>query len=92
MASYVVHVYKGYFVGSFASSRGDGLHVGYAQICTERPKKETPPRVLEQVRSVGAYEDPERAVRAAEHQARAIIDSLAPNWDPFTNPGWMISR
>ena len=90
--SYRVHAYKGYFVGSFCAEAGDGLHVGIAQICTERPNSSTDAQPLEQVRSVGAYPDREKALTAAQHQARAIIDSLTPNWDPFTAPGWMVSR
>jgi hypothetical protein len=90
--SYQVHAYKGYFVGSFCAEAGDGMHVGFAQICTVRPNSSADAQPLEQVRSVGAYADREKALTAAQHQARAIIDSLTPNWDPFTAPGWMISR
>jgi hypothetical protein len=90
--SYQIHVYKGYFVGSFCATDGDGMHVGIAQICSERPSDLQHARPLEQVRSTGAYPDPDKALNAAQHQARAIIDSLTPNWDPFTAPGWMVSR
>lgn len=89
---YLVHAYKGYFVGSFSAETGDGSHVGFAHICTERPSSSASAQPVEQVRSVGAYPDREKALNAAQHQARAVIDSLTPNWDPFTAPGWMISR
>jgi hypothetical protein len=91
-SSYQVHAYKGYFVGSFSAEAGDGMHVGIAQICTERPSSSSDAHPLEQVRSVGAYPSRDKALNAAQHQARAIIDSLTPNWDPFTAPGWMVSR
>lgn len=89
---YQVHVYKGLFVGSFCAEQGDGLHVGVAMICSERPSDIAHAKPLEQVRSTGAYPDRDKAITAAQHQARAVIDSLTPNWDPFTAPGWMISR
>lgn len=90
--SHHVHAYKGYFVVSFCADTGDGRMVGIAQICTERPTGSAGAKPVEQVRSVGAYADREQALKAAQHQARAIIDSLTPNWDPFTAPGWMVSR
>lgn len=88
----MVHAYKGYFVGSFCAQAGDGLHVGIALICTERPADPAHARPLEQVRSNAAYPDREKALNAAQREARAVIDSLTPNWDPFTAPGWMVSR
>ena len=90
--SYLVHAYKGYFVGSFSAENADGLHVGFAQICVERPSNGADAHPVEQVRSAGAYPDRDKALSAAQSQARAIIDSLTPNWDPFTAPGWMVSR
>ena len=66
--SYLVHAYKGYFVGSFCADTGDGLHVGIAQICTVRPNSSSDAQPLEQVRSVGAYPDREKALTAAQHQ------------------------
>ncbi|HUR90509.1 MAG TPA: hypothetical protein VMZ74_15600 [Ramlibacter sp.] len=91
-SSYHVHAYKGYFVGSFCAETGESLYVGFAQICTERPTGSADAQPLEQVRSIGAYPDRDKALNAAQHQARAIIDSLTPHWDPFTAPGWMVSR
>jgi hypothetical protein len=92
MEGYEVHAYKGYFVGSFTVAVGDGRYVGRAQICTHRPTSERGAKVVEEVQSVGAYPDADRALKAAQHQARQVIDSLTPNWDPFTNPGWLVSR
>ena len=92
MHGYIVHAYKGYFVGSFCASRPDGTYVGIAQICNERPDDSNDAHPVEQVRSLGAYDTPEKALNAAQHQARAVIDSLTPNWDPFTAPGWVVSR
>ena len=92
MDAYVVHAYKGYFVGSFCVPAGDGRWVGRAQICTHRPSSHAVAKPVETVQSVGAYPDGQRALKAAQHQARQVIDSLSPNWDPFTNPGWLISR
>lgn len=92
MAEYAVRAYKGYFIGSFALPSGDGRFMGRAQICVERPKNAQSAKPLEQVSSVGNYPDADKAVRAAEYQARTIIDSLGPNWAPFTAPGSLISR
>jgi hypothetical protein len=92
MHGYIVHAYKGYFVGSFCVTRPDGLFVGVAHICTDRPDDSESARPVEQVRSIGAYDSAGKAVNAAQHQARAIIDSLTPHWDPFTVPGWVVSR
>ncbi|HEY8050396.1 MAG TPA: hypothetical protein VIE63_14575 [Ramlibacter sp.] len=90
--SYQVHTYKGYFVGSFCAEAGDGQLVGIAQICVDRPSGAADAKPVEQVRSDGTYPDREKALTAAQHRAREIIDSLTPNWDPFTAPGWLISR
>jgi hypothetical protein len=92
MDAYEVHAYKGYFVGSFCVPVGDGRYIGRAQICTHRPSSGATARPVEEVQSVGAYPDANRALKAAQHQARQVIDSLTPNWDPFTNPGWLVSR
>ncbi len=92
MDGYEVHAYKGYFVGSFSTPVGDGRYVGRAQICTHRPRTSVTAKPVEEVQSVGAYPDANRALKAAQHQARQVIDSLTPNWDPFTNPGWLVSR
>jgi hypothetical protein len=92
MDEYEVHAYKGYFVGSYCVASGDGRFVGRAQICTHRPSSQARAKPVEQVQSVGAYPDAARALKAAQHQARQVIDSLTPNWDPFTNPGWLVSR
>jgi hypothetical protein len=92
MDAYEVHAYKGYFIGSFTLATGDGRHVGRAQICTQRPASERSAKPVEEVQSVGAYPDPARALGAVQHQARQVIDSLTPNWDPFTNPGHLASR
>jgi hypothetical protein len=92
MDAYEVHAYKGYFIGSFCTPVGDGRYVGRAQICTHRPSSNAKAKPVEEVQSVGAYADGARALKAAQHQARQVIDSLTPNWDPFTNPGWLVSR
>jgi len=83
--------YQGYFIAAFSSSV-DGGYAGHALICTERPGDIRHARPLEMVSSVGEYPDAEKAVRAAEYQARCVIDGLRPNWDPFTAPGFLVSN
>lgn len=83
--------YQGYYIAAFSTSAEVG-YVGHALICNERPGDVRQARPLETVRSVGQYPDPEKAVRAAEYQARTVIDGLRPNWDPFTAPGFLVSN
>ncbi|HSH92317.1 MAG TPA: hypothetical protein VK996_20190 [Ramlibacter sp.] len=87
-----VFAYKGYFVGAFAQRVGDGQYRGCASICSERPERPEAPNALERLYSVGIYDDTERAIKAASHQARQVIDGLGQNWDPFTAPGAINSR
>ena len=87
-----VFAYKGYFVGAFAQRVSDGQYRGCAAICSERPQNPETATALEKLYSVGVYGDKERAVKAASHQARQVIDGLGMNWDPFTAPGAMNSR
>lgn len=78
--------YKGYFILAFAIAVNDRF-AGRARICLDRPSPDRKVRAFEQVSSVGSYESEEKAVQAAEYQARFIIDGLTPNWAPFTAPG-----
>ena len=82
--------YKGYYIAAFTLRR-EGLHGGYAAICVDKPAMARQAKGLEQVASEGSYGEEERALQAAEFQARFIIDGLTPNWAPFTAPG-MLSR
>lgn len=83
--------YRGYFIAAHAVPQED-RYAGHACICTDKPESSKQARALERVASVGVYADEERAVQAAEYQARFIIDGLAPNWEPFTDPGFLVSR
>ena len=78
--------YKGYYVLAFALPV-NGKFAGRAKIYVERPGADRNVRSLEKVSSVGAYATEEKAVQAAEYQARYVIDGLTPNWAPFTAPG-----
>ena len=89
---YQIIAYKGCFIGAYALPDGPKRFYGCAQICTEMPEDRLKARVIEEVASVGSHETPERAVEAAQLQAREVIDSLGPNWDPFTEPGALDSR
>ena len=89
---YQVFAYKGYFVGAYPLADGPKRFYGCAQICTELPDDRFKAHSIENVTSVGSYDTPERAMEAAQFQARQVIDSLGPNWDPFTAPGALDSR
>lgn len=78
--------YKGYFILTWAFLLNEKFS-GRAAICSERPVPGKAPRKLEEVGSVGAYDTEEKAMQAAEYQARYVIDGLTPNWAPFTAPG-----
>jgi hypothetical protein len=79
--------FQGYYVAAYTQRVGDGLYIGHAKISVERPRDPATSEALEQVSSVGSYADELRALQAAEFQARQVIDSLQPNWAPFTAPG-----
>ena len=87
-----VFAYKGYFVGAFAQRVSDDLYRGCAAICSERPESADTAQALERLYSVGTYGEADRAVAAASHQAKLVIDGLGLNWDPFTAPGAINSR
>ncbi|TWO68056.1 hypothetical protein FN976_24250 [Caenimonas sedimenti] len=87
-----VQAYKGYFITAYAREMMPKTFVGFCDISNERPSDQGAVNVLERVQSVGAYELEQRAVQAAEFQARQVIDQLKPNWDPFTAPGGLTSR
>lgn len=89
---YQVFAYKGYFVGAYPMRDTEGRYIGRAQICIELPAAPESARAMEEVTSVGSYETHERAVEAAQFQARQVIDGLGPNWDPFTAPGTLNTR
>lgn len=79
--------YRGYFMVTTALAVGGRSFVGRTQITTTRPEPDQPVEVLEQVTSSAAYESRERAMQAAEYQARQILDGMVPCWEPFTVPG-----
>jgi hypothetical protein len=83
--------YRGYFIAAYAVPQ-ESRFAGHAWICTDKPETVRDAHRVEQVSSVGVYANQERAVQAAEYQARFIIDGLDPNWEPFTNPGFLVSR
>ena len=70
----------------------DDAFRGCASICSERPDSIATAQAVEKVYSVGTYPEADRAASAAEHQAKAVVDGLSPNWDPFTKPGTLDSR
>ena len=92
MATYEIQAYKGYFIAGHAHEQPNGEWLGYAEICIERPADGEKARPLERVQSVAFYDSEQRAVQAAQHQAREVIDGLGPNWDPFTAPGGLSTR
>lgn len=78
--------YKGYFI--ISRTYPDGVKFfGRAWISTERPDAAGRAKSLEEFRSVGSYETEEKAMHAAEYQARQAIETMMPNWAPFTVPG-----
>ena len=83
--------YRGYFIAAFSVPQ-EARYAGRAYICTDKPDTLKDAHRVEQVSSVGVYADQERAVQAAEFQARFIIDGLDQNWEPFTAPGFLVSR
>jgi hypothetical protein len=83
--------YRGYFIAAYSVPQ-ESRFAGHAWICTNKPESPQDARGVERVSSVGVYADQERAVQAAEHQARFVIDGLDPNWEPFTAPGLLVSR
>ena len=83
--------YRGYFIAAFSVPQ-EARYAGRAYICTDKPRTLKDAQRVEQVASVGVYADQERAVQAAEFQARFIIDGLEQNWEPFTAPGFLVSR
>lgn len=78
--------YRGYFIVSSTYPVNDKF-AGRAGICAERPRGDGRAQSLEEVSSMGAYDTADKAMQAAEYQARFVIDGLAPNWAPFTAPG-----
>ena len=92
MAEYKVFAYRGSFVGSYPRHVGDGQYMGCAQICVDRPAGQDSAKPMERVFSVGTYPTEDKAVHAAEFQAKQIIDGLGMNWAPFTEPGGLRSR
>ena len=87
-----VFAFRGYFIAAYAQAVGEGRFVGYAHICTERPKDLKSIKSLERVQSVGIYDTAEKATHAAEFQAREAVESLKPNWAPFTKPSGLDSQ
>jgi hypothetical protein len=83
--------YRGYFIAALSVPQ-HARYTGRAYICTDKPETVHDARRFEQVSSVGVYAEQERAVQAAEFQARFIIDGLDQNWEPFTAPGVLVSR
>lgn len=83
---------QGYYVACCAREVGPGTFVGHARICVDRPEDYDSAKALEKLASIGTYPDAERALKAAEFQARQVIESLQPNWAPFTAPGSMSRR
>lgn len=87
-----VFAFRGYFIAAYAQPVGNDRYVGYAHICTERPKDIKSINSLERLQSVGIYDSAEKATHAAEFQARQAVESLKPNWAPFTKPSGSDSR
>ena len=87
-----IFAFRGYFIAAYAQEAGEGRYIGYAHICVERPRDMKSIRSLERVQSVGVYDSDEKAMHAAEFQARQAVESLKPNWAPFTEPGGPNSR
>ena len=65
-----VFAFRGYFIAAYAQPVGSDRYVGYAHICTERPKDIKSIQSLERVQSVGIYDTEEKATHAADFQAR----------------------
>jgi hypothetical protein len=87
-----VFAFRGYYVAVYTRPAAGSRYVGHAAICVEHPEDPEHANALERVASVGSYTDEERALQAAEFQARSVIDGLQPNWAPFTAPGALASR
>ncbi|MBC7601985.1 MAG: hypothetical protein H7255_04905 [Ramlibacter sp.] len=92
MATYDIQAYKGYFIAGHAYLQPTGVWQGCAEICIERPENGAHAKPLERVMSTLFYDQEQRAVQAAQHQARGVIDGLGLNWAPFTAPGGLPSR
>lgn len=84
-----IFAYRGYFVAAYTQRAGDGFYVGRAAICVQRPPSAARADGVERVSSIGLYRDEAKALGAAEFQAREVLDSMQPNWEPFTAPGMM---
>jgi hypothetical protein len=78
--------HRGYFIVVSAHAV-DQRFFGRARITIVRPIPGEPVEALEQVTSSGFYPTRERAMHAAEHQARQVIEGMMPSWAPFTAPG-----
>ena len=78
--------YKGYYIRSGALDAGQGLFTGYADITAESSAPDA--KVLERAFSAGRYDTAEKAAQAAEYRARQVVESLRPDWAPFTEPGF----
>jgi hypothetical protein len=86
-----VFAYRGYFVASYTQPVGSGRFIGHAKLCLDRPEDPEGADALEKVSSLGAYGHEDKALQAAEFQARQVIDNLRPNWAPFTSPDQIMS-
>ena len=82
-----VAVPRGSFILCLAEPAGPRGWLGRASIWTEHPDGSGAAAAVQRVRSVGCYARPEDAMYAAEFQARQIVEGLAPNWHPFSEPG-----
>jgi hypothetical protein len=78
--------HRGYFI-VLSAHGADDCFTGRARITIVRPVPGEPVAVLEQVSSASSYPTRERAMCAAEHQARQVIEGMMPSWAPFTAPG-----
>ena len=78
--------YRGYFM--VTTARGfEGRFVGRTCVTSTRPQPGEPAEVVEEVISSSVYKSRDRAMQAAEFQARQVLDGMAPCWEPFTMPG-----
>jgi hypothetical protein len=87
MTSERIFAYKGYYIAVYVQEVQPGTYLGVGAICTALPRDARSAKPIEGVVSRGSYGDPGKALKAAEHQARQVVDGLQPNWDPFTRPG-----
>ena len=70
-------LYRGYFLIPHGHDVGEGRFIGYCEICAEYPRPNAPPRALERVATPDHHPSAEAAARAAEAEARRVVDGLA---------------